>query len=76
MYHKKPWYRDPDLFNNIALICTITILIGAYLVFVFGIAFSTIATLPGKIIAISGMTLMMVLWGTSVFANYLKGHYS
>lgn len=73
MYHNRPWYRNPNVFNNVAFICTITILIGAYLVFVFGIAFSEYATLLGKVIAIGGMTLIMLTWGTSGFANYLKG---
>nr|DAS08775.1 MAG TPA: hypothetical protein [Caudoviricetes sp.] len=73
MYHNRPWYRNPDVFDNIALVCTITLIIGAYMIFVFGVAFSEYATPLGKIIAIGGMTLVMLMWAGFVFADYLKG---
>jgi len=48
MYHKRPWYENPDLFSNIAVICTLTLIFGAYLVVVFGVGFSPYMQLPEK----------------------------
>lgn len=66
MYHKRPWYEDPDLFSNIAVI------FGAYLVVVFGVGFSPYMQLPEKVIAISGITVILIMWLTLIFADYLK----
>lgn len=70
MYHKRPWYEDPDLFSNIAVICTL--IFGAYLVAVFGVSFSPYMQLPEKVIAISGITVILIMWLALIFADYLK----
>lgn len=72
MYHKRPWYRDPDLFSNIGVICTISLIIGAYLFVVFGVGFSPYMQLPEKIVSIGAMTVIMIMWGAFVFADYLR----
>lgn len=69
MYHKRPWYRDPDLFANIGVICMITLIMGAYL---FGVGFSPYMQLPEKIVSIGAMTVIMIMWGAFVFADYLR----
>lgn len=72
MYHKRPWYEDPDLFGNIAVICTLTLIFGAYLVVVFGVGFSPYMQLSEKVIAISGITVILIMWLALIFADYLK----
>lgn len=72
MYHKRPWHEDPDLFSNIAVICTLTLIFGAYLVVVFGVGFSPYMQLPEKVIAISGITVILIMWLALIFADYLK----
>lgn len=72
MYRKRPWYKDQDLFNNIAVICTLTLIFGAYLVGVFGVGFSPYMQLPEKVIAISGITVILIMWLALIFADRLK----
>lgn len=72
MYHKRPWYRDPDLFANIGVICVITLIIGAYMIVVFGVGFSPYMQLPEKIVSIGGMTIILIMWGALIFADYLR----
>lgn len=72
MYQKRSWYEDPDLFSNIAVICTLTLIFGAYLVVVFGVGFSPYMQLPEKVIAISGITVILIMWLALIFADRLK----
>lgn len=72
MYYKRPWYEDPDLFSNITVISTLTLIFGTYLVVVFGVGFSPYMQLPEKIIAISGITVILIMWLALIFADYLK----
>lgn len=72
MYRKRPWYDDPDLFSNIAVICTLTPIFGAYLIAVFGVGFSPYTQLPEKVIAISGITVILIMWLALIFADHLK----
>ena len=72
MRHKRPLYEDPDLFGNIAVICTLSLIVGAYLIVVLGVGFSPYMQLPEKIIAISGITVILIMWLALIFADYLK----
>ena len=72
MYHKRPWYEDPDLLSNIAVICTLTLIFGAYLVVVFGVGFSPYMQLLEKVIAISGITVILIMSLALKFADYLQ----
>lgn len=72
MYRKRPWYEDPDLFSNIAVICTLTLIFGACLVVVFGVSFSPYMQLSEKVIAISGITVILIMWLALIFADRLK----
>nr|DAF25200.1 MAG TPA: hypothetical protein [Caudoviricetes sp.] len=72
MYHKRPWYEDPTLFSNIAVVCTLTLIFGAYLVVVFSVGFSPYMQLPEKVIAISGITVILIMWLALIFADHLK----
>lgn len=72
MRRKRPWYEDPDLFGNIAVICMLSLVAGAYLIVVLGVGFSPYMQLPEKIIAISGITVILIMWLALIFADYLK----
>lgn len=72
MRHKRPWYEDPDLFSNITVICTLSLIAGAYLIVVLGVGFSPYMQLPEKIIAIGGITVILIMWLALIFADCLK----
>lgn len=72
MHCKRPWYEDPDLFSNITVICTLSLIAGAYLIVVLGVGFSPYMQLPEKVIAISGITVILIMWLALIFADYLK----
>lgn len=72
MRHKRPWYEDPDLFSNIAVICTLSLIVGAYLIVVLGVGFSPYMQLPEKIVAISGITVILIMWLVLIFSDHLK----
>ena len=69
---KQHWYEDPNLFSNIAVICTLSLIAGAYLIVVLGVGFSPYMQPPEKIIAISGITVILIMWLALIFADYLK----
>ena len=71
MRHKRPWYKDPDLFGNIAVICTLSLIVGAYLIVVLGVGFSPYMQLPEKIIAISRISVIMIMCLGLILADYL-----
>ena len=72
MRYKRPWYEGSDLFSNIAVICTLSLIAGAYLIVVLGVGFSPYMQLPEKIIAISGITVILIMWLALIFADRLK----
>lgn len=72
MHYKRPWYENPELFNNIVVICTLALIFGAYLVAVFGVGFSPYMQLPEKVIAISGITVILIMWLALIFTEHLK----